>query len=361
MNTKPRPPRLVTRDSYNEAAYLESNPDVAEAVAAGVLRSGREHFERYGAAEGRRARPARGLAALRADKALRIAKLLHAPASAISAAGRPDFRLPGERDLARALWSDVTRPGGYDPPAQALIRRHKDDLVLDCGAGARFVYYPNVVNFDIAEHTTTDILGNAARLPFRDASFEAVICTGLLEHVPDPFRCAREIARVLKPGGELLCGTPFLQPQDGPAPHYFHMTPQGLEALFTPELTVTAQEVTESALPVWALSWMIHSWATGLDSETREEFLALRLADLMGAPETYLDRPWVRGLSGEKNRELACGFLFSAQKPMPATRGVAAGKPRMANKPIAAKKPGAAKAAAPDKTVSAKSRPKRGR
>ena len=38
-------------------------------------------------------------------------------------------------------------------------------------------------------------------LPFEDASFDVVLSCGVLEHVPDEAGSAREIARVLKPGG----------------------------------------------------------------------------------------------------------------------------------------------------------------
>lgn len=42
------------------------------------------------------------------------------------------------------------------------------------------------------------------RLPYRDASFDCVICGWVLEHLPDPRLGLREIARVLSPGGRLL-------------------------------------------------------------------------------------------------------------------------------------------------------------
>src|ERR1700676_5380645 len=45
--------REVTFESFNEALYLERNPDVARAVAAGQFAGGWEHYERYGKAEGR--------------------------------------------------------------------------------------------------------------------------------------------------------------------------------------------------------------------------------------------------------------------------------------------------------------------
>ena len=41
-------------------------------------------------------------------------------------------------------------------------------------------------------------------LPFDDASFETVLCCGVLEHVPDEHASLREIRRVLAPEGKLL-------------------------------------------------------------------------------------------------------------------------------------------------------------
>ncbi len=53
-------------------------------------------------------------------------------------------------------------------------------------------------------------LGRRKSLPFDDESFDLVTCLGSLEHFPDPAASAKEMKRVLKPGGEALIFVPNL-------------------------------------------------------------------------------------------------------------------------------------------------------
>ena len=46
-------------------------------------------------------------------------------------------------------------------------------------------------------------------LPFGDATFDVVVCSHVLEHVPDDRAAFVELARVLKPGGHALLLTPY--------------------------------------------------------------------------------------------------------------------------------------------------------
>ena len=55
-------------------------------------------------------------------------------------------------------------------------------------------------------------LGDATDLPFEDASFDAVVLTGVLGEIPDRAAALREIERVLRRGGRLVVGELFGDP-----------------------------------------------------------------------------------------------------------------------------------------------------
>jgi demethylmenaquinone methyltransferase / 2-methoxy-6-polyprenyl-1,4-benzoquinol methylase len=57
----------------------------------------------------------------------------------------------------------------------------------------------------------TLVEGNAERLPFEDASFDALTFTYLLRYVSDPPATLRELARVVRPGGT-IAGLEFALP-----------------------------------------------------------------------------------------------------------------------------------------------------
>jgi SAM-dependent methyltransferase len=49
---------------------------------------------------------------------------------------------------------------------------------------------------------------DAERLPFGDATFDLVVLADVIEHVSSVGQAMREVRRVLRPGGRLVCVTP---------------------------------------------------------------------------------------------------------------------------------------------------------
>lgn len=90
--------------------------------------------------------------------------------------------------------------------------------VLDVGCGRkpyrRFVQSTRYVGVDVdtpvtRELAVADVYYDGKKLPFPDMSFDAVLCSQVLEHVFEPDDFLREICRVLRPGGKLLLAVPF--------------------------------------------------------------------------------------------------------------------------------------------------------
>jgi SAM-dependent methyltransferase len=73
------------------------------------------------------------------------------------------------------------------------------------------------------------VYADAARLPFAGASFDALICFEVLEHLAQPQAALREFARVLRPGAALLLTLPFLYPIHDAPYDYQRYTRHGLE------------------------------------------------------------------------------------------------------------------------------------
>ncbi len=309
----------ATDENYTEEAYLDANPDIAKAVREGIsLSSGRQHFEIFGKEEKRCIRlPKSVIIEPKKKKLDKIRPLLRQDMNYIEKSGQ-HFNFLND-DLVETfdiISTDAISSNNYDRNVEELINRYKDGLILDCGSGRRDVYYENIVNFEIVDYDTTDVVGVGEKLPFIDNAFDAVISLSVLEHVKDPFLCAKEISRVLKPGGNLICCVPFMQPFHGYPKHYYNMTHQGLINLFDGLLEFDKIEIDEAALPIWSLTWILRNYANGLQGDARNEFLELKIADLIETGDKYLDKAYVKELSDEKNRELAYATVIFSHKAL---------------------------------------------
>lgn len=302
----------ATDNTFDETAYLKANPDVADLVERGDLSTGRVHYQTFGRVEQRQQR--REIPhAWKHRKLGRVRPLLRADAPCRETLAHIDCLTDAMREQFRIVPTTNISQHDYDHEALALIERHTGGLVLDCGAGCRNTYYDNVVNFEVVAYDSTDVLGVAEQLPFKDASFDAVLSLNVLEHLKNPFLAAQEIMRVLKPGGELLCVAPFLQPLHGYPHHYYNMTATGLENLFEP--LVDRRILIHGAMqPIWALNWILRSYAAGLPDDQRERFKGLTVADLLTDPIEMETDPIVLMLAHATRTELASAHALLARK-----------------------------------------------
>jgi SAM-dependent methyltransferase len=145
-------------------------------------------------------------------------------------------RLPRD-DRRRILALDPSR---YDvglsneATREAWLKKVLSDLpagtsLLDAGAGEcayrKYCGHLRYVSQDLAKYDGSgevglqmgvwdtsgiDIVSDITDIPVPDASFDAVLCTEVLEHVSNPVAALKELERVLKPGGTLIITAPFV-------------------------------------------------------------------------------------------------------------------------------------------------------
>lgn len=150
----------------------------------------------------------------------------------------------------RAGWLGAWPEGGVrsvlDPEngrIRAFLRQAADALpegsrVLDASAGTR----PYAGLFHRQRYESCDMPGGFYKcrhdfecfldsIPKEDGTYDAILLTQVLEHVPNPEAVLAELRRVLKPGGRLFLSVPLTAPLHGEPWHFFHFTHHGLAEL----------------------------------------------------------------------------------------------------------------------------------
>lgn len=91
-----------------------------------------------------------------------------------------------------------------------------------------------LVTLDITDSTKPDVVADITRYNAHipDSSYDALMCTEVLEHVVDPFSAIRELRRIVKIGGYILFTTPLNARIHGPVPDCWRFTEFGLKVLF---------------------------------------------------------------------------------------------------------------------------------
>ena len=87
------------------------------------------------------------------------------------------------------------------------------------------------VRLDFEPAYRPDVAADVTQLPFADGSLDRVVSNSVLEHVAHPHAVIRESFRVLRPGGVMVCVTPFVFNLHGYPDDYLRYTPAFYERI----------------------------------------------------------------------------------------------------------------------------------
>jgi len=127
---------------------------------------------------------------------------------------------------------DLNQSSRQEWLAKTLAALPRGGRILDAGAGElrnrRYCQHLEYVSQDFCQYkgqdggapseglqntswdtSRIDLVCDITAIPAPDASFDAILCSEVLEHVPEPTHALDEFARLLKPGGMLILTAPF--------------------------------------------------------------------------------------------------------------------------------------------------------
>ncbi len=204
-------------------------------------------------------------------------RLYRVPSSTYNHASARNLERFGELTAAKAQPAAILNVGGGG-------RGLPDAITRAAGPGG-------VVNIDITRDPAVTCRADALRLPFASGSFDGVLSTAVLEHLPTPQTAIDEMGRVARPGALLYIEAPFLQGYHASPDDYHRFTSSGLRHAFRAHHDV---EVGVCAGPSSALTWILRGYLKGLLSgfsrRRRLELLADFVAGWLTAPVKFLDR-----------------------------------------------------------------------
>lgn len=128
----------------------------------------------------------------------------------------------------------------YNETREAIhyCKKYLHGRLLDLGAG--HAKYKGILSeqadqyfaVDIAPGPNIDLVADIHNTGLPDASFDAIVCTQVIEHVKNPFRVLEEIKRLLRPGGVCFISAPFMYPYHPDPEDYFRFSTEGLRSFF---------------------------------------------------------------------------------------------------------------------------------
>jgi SAM-dependent methyltransferase/uncharacterized protein YbaR (Trm112 family) len=233
----------------------------------------------------------------------------------ISGAVGTETERRGLRRLIPSLSLNPRARARYAQLRQHLLGRPGHQRVLVIGAGEGGVGIASLagdrislVTSDVAIGATTDLCLDAHHIPFADGTFDAVVAQAVLEHVASPPDCAREMARVLKPGGLVYAETPFMQQVHMGAHDFTRYTLVGHRRLF-----VDFEEISSGVAvgPGSALAWALVYFVLSFSSSRRSRQILNALASASFFWLKYFDHVLNDRTAA---RDAACGVYFMGRR-----------------------------------------------
>jgi SAM-dependent methyltransferase len=156
---------------------------------------------------------------------------------------------------------------GFGRHAFEAARRGANVVALDAGrdevegVAAMFVAMMEAGELSSDSLHTAAVQGDALHLPFPDAIFDRVICSEVLEHIPDDLGAMRELTRVLRPGGTMAITVPRFGPElvNWALSDAYHSVPGG-------HIRIYRRSVLTSRLSSAGMRVTRHHYAHGLHS-----------------------------------------------------------------------------------------------
>jgi SAM-dependent methyltransferase len=199
-------------------------------------------------------------------------------------------RLPAlGRNRRAEQYEDAVAAAIASLPGDGSVRR---GVVIGCGerGAARVARHTGVewLLTDVDLHYGAQAAADVTSLPLADASVDVVVAEHVLEHVLDPLRAAREIERVLRPGGLVVATAPFAFPWHGAPIDFFRMTSSGMRALFRGcEVVYLAPGMGDGSALAYGVGTALTHAGGGGRLGRRVRYVAVRVAV---APLKHLDR-----------------------------------------------------------------------
>lgn len=118
----------------------------------------------------------------------------------------------------------------------------KNESVLDLGCGDEPYYHNEIAGklfcFDIRKTRTSNVVGNANSLPFKNSSFDSVISINSFYYFDNPFASSKEVGRVLKKNGKFVLVMPFIYPIHDVPHDKYRFTEFGIRELLKNDFTI---------------------------------------------------------------------------------------------------------------------------